>query len=99
MDAAIADGRIHAAGKEAYLKLFDADFENTRATLDAIPRRQSVTGRIREGERQQATELSDLAGKSWNELDKAGRLVELKDKAPELYREKFKAEFGTEPNM
>ena len=99
VDAAIADGRIHAAGKEAYLKLFDADFENTRVTLDAIPRRQSVTGRIREGERQQATELSDLAGKSWNELDKAGRLVELKDKAPELYREKFKAEFGTEPNM
>ena len=99
VDAAIADGRIHAAGKEAYLKLFDADFENTRATLDAIPRRQSVTERIREGERQQATELSDLAGKSWNELDKAGRLVELKDKAPELYREKFKAEFGTEPNM
>lgn len=99
VDAAIADGRIHAAGKEAYLKLFDADFENTRATLDAIPRRQSVTGRIREGERQLATELSDLAGKSWNELDKAGRLVELKDKAPELYREKFKAEFGTDPNM
>lgn len=99
VDAAIADGRIHAAGKEAYLKLFDADFENTRATLDAIPRRQSVTGRIREGERQQTTELSDLAGKSWDELDKAGRLVELKDKAPELYREKFKAEFGTDPNM
>lgn len=99
VDAAIADGRIHAAGKEAYLKLFDADFENTRATLDAIPRRQSVTGRIREGERQLATELSDLAGKSWDELDKAGRLVELKDKAPELYREKFKAEFGTDPNM
>ena len=99
VDAAIADGRIHAAGKEAYLKLFDADFENTRATLDAIPRRQSVTGRIREGERQLATELSDLASKSWNELDKAGRLVELKDKAPELYREKFKAEFGTDPNM
>lgn len=99
VDAAIADGRIHAAGKEAYLKLFDADFENTRATLDAIPRRQSVSGRIREGERQLATELSDLAGKSWDELDKAGRLVELKDKAPELYREKFKAEFGTDPNM
>lgn len=99
VDAAIADGRIHAAGKEAYLKLFDADFENARAMLDAIPRRQSVTGRIREGERLQATELSDLTDKSWNELDKAGRLVELKDKAPELYREKFKAEFGTEPNM
>lgn len=99
VDAAIADGRINSAGKEAYLKLFDADFENTRATLDAISRRQSVTERIREGERQQTVALSDLADKSWDELDKAGRLVELKDKAPELYREKFKAEFGTEPNM
>lgn len=99
VDAAIADGRINSAGKEAYLKLFDADFENTRATLDAIARRQSVTERIREGERQQTVALSDLADKSWDELDKAGRLVELKDKAPELYREKFKAEFGTEPNM
>ncbi len=99
VDAAIADGRIHAAGKEAYLKLFDADFENTRTTLDAIPRRHSVTERIREGERKQTVELSDLADKSWEELDKTGRLVELKDKAPELYREKFKATFGTEPNM
>lgn len=99
VDAAIADGRIHAASKEAYLKLFDADFENTRTTLDAIPRRHSVTERIREGERKQTVELSDLADKSWEELDKTGRLVELKDKAPELYREKFKATFGTEPNM
>ena len=99
VEAAIADGRIQAEGKEAYVKLLGADFENTRATLDVIPRSQSVTGRIHEGERQQAVELSDLAGKSWDELDKAGRLVELRDKAPELYREKFKAEFGTEPNM
>lgn len=48
---------------------------------------------------QQQTELADLASKTWDELDRAGRLVELKDKAPELYREKFKARFGTEPNM
>ncbi len=99
VDTAIADGRIHAAGKEAYLKLFDTDFENAKNTLDAIPRRRSVAELIRENERQLSVELSDLADKSWEELDKAGRLIELKDKAPELYREKFKATFGTEPNM
>lgn len=99
VDAAISDGRINAAGKEAYLKLFDTDFESAKATLEAVPKRKSVTELIREGERQQQVELSDLKNKSWDELDKAGRLVELKDKAPELYREKFKAEFGVEPNM
>ena len=87
VDAAIADGRINTAGKEAYLKLFDTDFESAKATLEAIPHRKSVTALIREGERR------------WEELDKAGRLVELRDKAPELFREKFKAAFGTEPNM
>ena len=99
VDAAIADGRINTAGKEAYLKLFDTDFESAKATLEAIPHRKSVTALIREGERRQSVELSDLVNKSWEELDKAGRLVELRDKAPELFREKFKAAFGTEPNM
>lgn len=33
VDAAIADGRINTAGKEAYLKLFDTDFESAKATL------------------------------------------------------------------
>lgn len=49
---------------------------------EAIPHRKSVTALIREGERRQSVELSDLVNKSWEELDKAGRLVELRDKAP-----------------
>jgi len=72
VDAAIADGRINTAGKEAYLKLFDTDFESAKATLEAIPHRKSVTALIREGERRQSVELSDLVNKSWEELDKAG---------------------------
>lgn len=67
--------------------------------LAAIPHRQSVVSQIDAAKGQQQTELADLASKTWDELDRAGRLVELKDKAPELYREKFKARFGTEPNM
>ena len=70
VDAAIADGRINTAGKEAYLKLFDTDFESAKATLEAIPHRKSVTALIREGERRQSVELSDLVNKSWEELDR-----------------------------
>lgn len=99
VDAAVKDGRIDAAGRNAYLALFDKDFESAKAVLAAIPYRKSVVSQIDAAKGQQQTELSDLASKTWDELDRAGRLVELKDKAPELYREKFKARFGTDPNM
>lgn len=99
VDAAVKDGRIDAAGRNAYLALFDKDFESAKAVLAAIPHRKSVVSQIDAAKGQQQTELADLASKTWDELDRAGRLVELKDKAPELYREKFKARFGTDPNM
>lgn len=99
VDAAVKDGRIDAAGRNAYLALFDKDFESAKAVLAAIPHRKSVVSQIDAAKGQQQTELADLASKTWDELDRAGRLVELKDKAPELFREKFKARFGTEPNM
>lgn len=99
VDAAVKDGRIDAAGRNAYLALFDKDFESAKAVLAAIPHRQSVVSQIDAAKGQQQTELADLASKTWDELDRAGRLVELKDKAPELFREKFKARFGTEPSM
>jgi len=99
VDAAVKDGRIDAAGRNAYLAFFDKDFESAKAVLAAIPHRKSVVSQIDAAKGQQQTELADLASKTWDELDRAGRLVELKGKAPELFREKFKARFGTEPNM
>ena len=60
VDAAIADGRIHAAGKEAYLKLCAADLHNTRATHDAILRRQAVHASIQHGRGHQAVALAQL---------------------------------------
>lgn len=37
--------------------------------------------------------------KSWDELDRAGRLAELRNSAPEVYKAKFKDKFGKEPNV
>lgn len=94
VDAAVRDGRLDASGKDAFVALFDADFERAKATLNAIPKVRSVVSQIEE----QQVELKDFVSKSWNELDREGLLPKLKDAAPEIYAQKFKAEFGTEPN-
>ena len=66
--------------------------------LAAIPPRASVTGQINSGKSSGVT-LGDWKDKSWDELDKAGKLVELKDTAPDVYKTKFKERFGIEPNL
>lgn len=99
VDAAVKDGRIDAGGRDAYLELFDKDFENAKKVLAAIPQRGSIASRIEQTRTDTQALPADLKDKSWDELDRAGRLVELRDKDPELFREKFKARFGVVPNM
>ncbi|MBR5812384.1 MAG: hypothetical protein IKY80_05220 [Alistipes sp.] len=93
VDAAVRDGRIDASGKEAFIALFDADFEKAKATLEAIPHRKSVTSRIEDP----SVQMYDFASKSWDELDRAGMLLKLRDTDSDLYAEKFKQKFGHEP--
>ena len=97
IDAAVKDGRIDAKIKESYLKLFDADFDNARAALETIPKRQSVAGQIEAAASKTVTELGDMQKMSWEELDKAEKLTLLKDKFPDVYSEKFEARFGCKP--
>lgn len=97
VDAAVKDGRIDAKGKETYLALFDRDFTSAKAALDAVPVRQSVTAMINKG--QQRVDMGDWKNKSWDEIDRAGKLTQLKDNHPDVYAEKFEERFGTKPNM
>lgn len=97
IDAAIKDGRIDAKAREQYISLFDKDFSIGKNILAGIAPRQSVTERIQSGAAQKS--VVALKDKSWEELDREGKLIELKDNDPELYKEKFKACFGKEPNM
>lgn len=94
VDAAVRDGRLNANGKDAFLALFDADFEKAKATLEAIPKVKSVVSQIA----QPSAELADFEGKTWDQLDRAGLLPPLKDKAPELYAQKFEETFGKKPS-
>lgn len=96
-DAAIKDGRYDASGRESLIALFDKDFDGTKSMLAAIAKRGSVTAQIRSSVN--TVDLGDWKTKEWDELDKAGKLLELKDAHPEVYVEKFKARFGCEPAM
>lgn len=96
IDAAVADGRINASSKESYIKLFDADHDSAKAALGAIPKRVSVSAQIDSGRSGGGVNLADLETKSWDELDKAGKLVILRDQSPEVYATKFKERFGVE---
>ena len=95
VDAAIKDGRLDAKGRDGVLALFDKDFDGAKGMLGSIPRRNSVTGQIH---RTAGVAMADLEGKSWDELDKAGKLLDLKDSYPDVYAKKFKERFGVEPN-
>lgn len=97
IDAAIKDGRLDAKGKEAYVKLFDSDYESAKSALEALPKRSSVTGKIEESTEQNAIELADFQKKEWDQIDKEGKLVVLKDKYPDVYEQKFEKRFGVKP--
>ena len=46
VDKAIKEGRLDAKGKDAWLGMFDANFDQAKTQLDAIPPRASVTQQI-----------------------------------------------------
>lgn len=41
----------------------------------------------------------EFEGKTWGDLHKANKIKDLKDKAPDLYKQLYKAEYGREPKM
>ncbi|HLW09770.1 MAG TPA: HK97 family phage prohead protease [Fermentimonas sp.] len=97
VDEAVKEGRITADGKENFLKFFSTDYDAALKALTAIPKRTSVKERIEQSQQNLSGELAELNDKSWDELDKAGKLVTLKDKYPDIYKEKFKNKYGKEP--
>jgi hypothetical protein len=99
VDAAIREARIDASGRDTYLKFFASDHAAAKAALSAIPKRESVVSRIEQAAQGGANILADLEKKDWATLDREDKLVTLRDKFPEVYKEKYKQKFGVEPNM
>jgi hypothetical protein len=92
VDTAIAEKKILPGQKETYIKLATADFDNTKAALDAITPTKTIAQAVGEGK----AAGGDYTALSWNDLDKAGKLTKLKAENFELFKEKFAERFGKE---
>ena len=97
LNQAVSDGRITKEQKEKYAKLMDADEETAKALINELPKAKSASiSDFIHSRGAGAGEAKDLAQMSWEEIDKAERLGELKDQHPELYKAKYKEAFGAE---
>ena len=90
VDMGVSDGRITAAQKEMFMGLLASDEKNTRALLDSMPKKQARVTDFIDGHKGNG---NDLASMTWDQIDRAGRLAELKDKYPDLYMQKFNETF------
>ncbi|MGB9590940.1 MAG: hypothetical protein ACPL1K_00290 [Candidatus Kryptoniota bacterium] len=95
IDEAIRDGRINADARQAWEKMFDANYEVAEETILALPRRQSVKESLTHDAKGKMAEK--YATMSWDEIDHKGKLRELKADYPELYAQKFEEKFGSKP--
>lgn len=103
LDAAFKDGRLSEKPegdkktpvRDNMLNLFDANAEGTRTMLAAIPKPASLKN-LELGDKD-SKQLKELEAMSWDEMDKKGKALLCRDTYPELYKEKYKAKFGTEP--
>lgn len=89
INQAISEGRITSAQKEVYQNLLQSDEENARKLLDSLPKKT-----VRVVDTLGGAGGADLMKMSWEEIDKAERLPELKKNFPELYDKKFKEYFN-----
>lgn len=88
LNAGVKAGKIDAKGVDTFAAWFDQDPEGAEKAFAAIPDREPIANRIGRTEKDKA-----LLDASWEELDRDGRLGELKTKYPDEYKAKFDAKF------
>jgi hypothetical protein len=90
-DQAITDRKITADQKDFIIGLAEKDFDGTKKYLESIKAAPKVKDSIDLGD--PADELLKL---TYDELDKANKLITLKEKNPEAFKTKFKEKFNKE---
>ena len=97
VDVAIAEGRITAESRQAYLNLFAQDHQSAKTALQAIPAPRSAKQTIGAGQ-SSLTAQEKCAKLTWDELDKQDLLATLKASDPTLYAQKFEEKFNRTPS-
>lgn len=94
LDSATNEGKITATARASWEQQFEKDHAAAKNLLMSIPKRVTAEDIVNAG----ATEGDkNLLKMTWEQLDKSGRLLEMKQKFPEQYKELYKAEFGKYP--
>lgn len=93
LDKAVADGKITKEQLPAFKALMASDRTNTEALLSGMkPSRQMRAAAYID----ETDKGGGMADKSWDELDRAGMLNELKNADMALFEAKYKEKFGVE---
>lgn len=90
VDKAVEERKITADQKPHLLKMA---LEDAKGFLGTIPSQPTVKSKLNQDG---AADTSELMKLSYEELDKANKLITLKEKNLEGFKEKFKAHFGRE---
>ncbi len=95
VSAAVADGRINADGRDAWLRDFEKDFEGAKNRLASIPAREKISTQV---EKEKGTDggAKQLVDMTFAEIVKADKLRDLK-KDNALYVQKFREAYGHDP--
>ena len=92
IDKAIAEKRITDAQKESFTALMKSDRENTEKLINSMkpqPERR-MTDVYNDG----GASPASLTDKTWDELDKAGQLSNLRNADLNAFKAKYKEKFG-----
>ena len=98
-DRAVAGRKITLAQKPLYVTLAKTNYEGTKAVLDSMKSMVTLKAAIETGGAgtQEDDKIVKLSEKGYDELFKTGELQTLKEKAPDMYKLKFKEKFGKDP--
>lgn len=91
IDKAIAEKRITDAQKESFTALMKSDRENTEKLIGSMkPQPERRATDVFDG----GTSPASLTDKTWDELDKAGQLSNLRNADLNAFKAKYKEKFG-----
>lgn len=91
VQGAVDARKITADEKESYIALAKADFASVEKLLSNKQGAPTIQSQI---DTAKSAKVELYANKTWSQLDKEGLLVKLKAEDSNLFKEKFKEEFG-----
>ena len=90
----MSDGRIQESQKAQYLSLMEHDEAGVKKLIDSMPKGAGRVSAFIGTKTTSTTARAELEAMSWDQIDKAERLAELKNNYPDLYEAKYNETFN-----